>query len=314
MTKLILIAIALLVTGPLFAEEYSCQQTRTLFTPIVEFKARGSDKKILFVGMIHQGPDAYYQRAKKRIEDWALRSQDQTLILSEFFACNVNVLQGSETSPISLAGFGEMTSKSIDEMGSLNEAQFREIVGSAYAKASCVKDVDGRFTRPSYLVARNIDGCRLAREAGIACQWESFRIQNEKIKEISGDLKLEKLSAGMQWLASTMYVSFPIWGEPTDADFENLTRLNQKLIVDVRNKELVSQTLSALSRYERVVLPWGDAHFAGVRDILVGLGYDETPLTPIKYGSSADFSSESRFSRAFERSVDLASERPELCQ
>lgn len=177
-----------------------------------------------------------------------------------------------------------------------------------------MKDIDGRFTRPSYLVARNIDGCRLAREAGIACQWESFRIQNEQIKEISGDLKLEKLSPGLQWLASTMYVSFPISGEPTDADFENLTRLNEKLIVEARNKELVSQTLSALSQYDRVVLPWGDAHLSGVRDILVGLGYDETPLAPIKYGSPADFSSESRFSRAFERSVDLASDQPHLCR
>lgn len=120
MIKLILMAIALLITNPLFAEEYACHKTRTLFTPVVEFKARGSDKKILFVGMIHQGPNAYYQRAMKRIDDWALNSQDQTLILSEFFACNTRVLQGSEASPISLAGFREMTSKSIEEINSLN--------------------------------------------------------------------------------------------------------------------------------------------------------------------------------------------------
>ena len=314
MIKSTSVAVILLASTPLFAEEYSCHQTRTLFTPVVEFKAHGSDKKMLFVGMVHQGPEAYYQRAIKRINDWASGSQNQTLILSEFFACDANVIRGSETAPVSLAGFREMTSKSIDEIGSLDESQFKKIVGPAYSHAPCVKDVDGQFTRPSYLVARNAEGCRLAREAGIACQWESFRIQGEKIKERSGDLKIEKLSAGLQWLVSTMYVSFPIAGEPTDADFGNLARLNEQLIVDARNKELVSQALSALRQNDRVVLPWGDAHFPGVRYILEGFGYEEVPLAPIMYGSPMDFPTVSRFSRAFERSVDLASDQPRLCQ
>ncbi|OQW55062.1 MAG: hypothetical protein A4S09_17175 [Proteobacteria bacterium SG_bin7] len=311
----IFIIITAIIMGavPVFGEEYACQKSRTLFTPVVEFTNKNGDKKILFVGMIHQGPQAYFRRALKRISDWTSNSPDRTLVLSEFFACNGTVVQASDSSPISLEAFRELSSKKIDELKSVDQSRFKALLGSSLGNASCVSDVGGRLDRPSYLVARNQRSCRMAREAGIACQWEEFQVESIKLKEMSGDLKLQTLSAAIQWLASTMYVSFPISGEATDADFENLSNLNRKLIVDTRNEDLVFQTLAALRQNDRIILPWGDAHLPGVRSILVGLGYSETPLTPIRYGSPSDFTVESRFSRAFERSVDAASNHVHLC-
>lgn len=298
------------------AEDYKCAADNSLHTPVVEYvSADFPNKKIVFIGLIHQGPALYYQKINEVIAKYKPAHKNEVTVLTEFATCESSTISTSASSQIDIVNLRKLLGLGFNQIKTMNAAELTKILGdNSIDKSVCKLDLDNSSMRPEYLVNRNVESCQISENNSLKCQWKQVVYDVNSYNVKSADLNLSNEQPGLQWLTSTMYLPMSISGASDENDFKSFSDIRFELILKYRNELILKNLNEAIKESDTIVIPWGSSHIDDFENLIKQLNFKIISQKTIKYSSEAEMKNTGNFYGAFLTSLSKATENNNLCE